>query len=316
MGWMWLEDGWMWMRQGACKPRSWKNLVNWMIICVLFFFSWEAEAAKDDASKTYFQGLKHRKAERWKEAEASFRKTLALLEAKKGPKGKAGHILSLGKCDVLYLLASVVDKQGRKQEACLSLQSVEDRLRVIPASWRSWSINPVLPTRIKQAQAMYKDCAEVPTIFSWRSEPLEAKVEALQKKADGSEGWQAIQSPYAAKETTLLLRITAKDYQTQSMTISLQRWEPKQIEIQLKALPKPRPVTRPIKPVERRVVVLPRRPPPPPPPPPPKASPLPWILLGAGVLVAGAVTLGIVLATRPPDPTGKTEVTVRFEVFR
>ncbi len=245
--------------------------------------------AEDDAARSYFQGLRYLKEKQWKEAEQALARTFVLLEKKQAPKGRAADLLTLGRCDVLFLRAQAAEGEKDAQKACQMLDEVQRRIRAIPAGWTAWSVNPVLPSRMEQAHAMFQRCAAVETTVSLTLQPESAKAEALLSKKPGDPPrWTTITGPFSLLQEQVSIRAKADGYAPIEKVLPIRRWHPQRFTIQLKALPKP--TTRPIP----RLALIRR-----PPPPLKQALPVGWIVGGVvigTVVIAGAVVGGIFLA--------------------
>lgn len=265
--------------------------------------------AEDDAAHSYFQGLRYLKQKQWKEADIALAQTFSLLEKKQAPKGRPADLLTLGRCDVLFLRAQAAEGEKDAQKMCRMLSEAQQRLRTVPAEWTAWSVNPVLPSRMEQARLMFQRCVTIETTISFRLDPPLAKAEAwLSPKIGSPPRWTPILGPLSLLQDHVKLRATSEGYEPFEKVLPIRRWHPQQFTIHLKALPNP--TTRP----NLRVALVRR-----PPPPPKEAIPVTWIVGGVAigvVLVAGTVAGGILLArVLQEDQSKKTNVKIEHSAF-
>ncbi len=283
-------------------------------LCGLFvwaFFTGGGDSlawAEDDAAHSYFQGLRYLKQKQWNEADIALARTFSLLEKKQAPKGRPADLLTLGRCDVLFLRAQAAEGQKDAQKMCRLLDEAQRRLRTVPVEWTAWSVNPVLPSRMEQARVMFQRCDAIETTISLRLEPALAKAEAwLSPKIGSPPRWLPILGPLSLLQDRVKLRAAAEGYEPFEKVLPIRRWHPQAFTIQLKALPNP--TTRP----NPRVALVRR-----PPPPPKQAIPVTWIVGGVAigvVVVVGAVVGGVLLAQVFQDRSGKTNVKIEHSAF-
>lgn len=272
------------------------------LVLFLWFAALPSSVTADNAEGRYFEGLRYLKQKQWQKAEQAFKRTFELLEQKTAPKGQPTHLLTLGQCDVLFLRAQAAEGAKQPQRMCQLLQDFSQRFSQVPKDWKTWSVNPVLPSRIEQASAMFARCKDIPTLIDFEVVPKDATLEAFlpAKSPDTSASWVPFQKRLALLQERVMVRVQAKGYVSFEKTYRPRRWYPQRFVIKLKPLPKP--ATLPAK----RLAILRR-----PPPPVKKGPSVGWIVGGSilGVAVAGGVIALVLVLVLPRENAGQTNVT-------
>lgn len=269
---------------------------RYICMCLCLSCMVVSDAQADQAERLYFKAMKLFRSKQWDASQKAFKRTLVLL-SKRAPKGKKQRVLlQLGRCDLLYHLALLAQKQARPQARCLHLQDLIGRLQGLPKGWRRWRVNRLLPKRFAHAKTLFSRCGKVPTPLHFALSPKETKLEWLTNTTPPS--WTPLQGTHLkTTQRSLKIRLTAKGYIPQTHTLTLQAWKTQRFSYTLK--PKPTPARR------TPVIVAIKPPTDRPPQKAKKKSSLlasPWLWVGIGgsaVLVAGIVVTAVAL--QPKD---------------
>ncbi|HAA53958.1 MAG TPA: hypothetical protein DCE42_04350 [Myxococcales bacterium] len=224
----------------------------------------------------YFRALVHFRMKKWKKAEEMFLRTYEMLSALKTKKGKNPYILVLGRCDTLSLAARAAWRAGEKFRACHRMDTFHALFSTVPPTWKEWSINPVLPRRIRKAKVLRKRCWQVPSKVTVTKIPEGAKLErGVMRK--GEVFWRPSASTFLTKAVPTHLRIKQKGRLVWQRLIYVNDWEHRKVVVRLSdGLPKKRNV-------------------------PPAVAP--WVVgvgIGAGLVVVGGVAGLVVWSTTRP----------------
>lgn len=255
---------------------------------------------QQDPGKLYYQALKHYEQKQWGKAEPLFSKALQLLSARKAPSKnpKAKHYLTLGRCDIMYLLARIAQSQNKASKACIQLQTLQKAIQTVPLTWPKWKVNPTLIERMTDAKARLKRCqATQPSILVFTDLPPGTQVE-LQKITPKSPkpNWQKITLPLRTLQTNVTIRVTSPNHLPKTVTVKLKQWQRNERKLALL----PRPIRK--APPSRPKIIK---------PPPKKVIPTwLWVTI-AGVGIAGTATAVILIATQSGKDE-KAELVLKF----
>lgn len=262
------------------------TVTGWLLLFTAF--SAAPTPKIDPAEAPYMRGLSLFRQKKFDAAREAFTQTFTLLKARKPEAGRKAHLLTLGRCDLLYFLAKIDHIQKKPRASCRNLAKLTEMLRTVPDGWKQWRINRLLPGRFEEAATLFEGCAQVPSILKLETTPKDATIALLDAK---TKAWTPAQSPISTTQTSLTLRIQAKGFLDKTIQQhKVIRWKTQTLTVALKAKPKV---------VERRLVAVVTPPERRKPPPPTPWYRSPWVWVGVGAVVAAGAGVGIYAATRP-----------------
>jgi len=152
----------------------------WLGLCFGLGCGSAALAEAGGSKDLYSRAQRAFQSQRWEEASRLFRRllpALAGLQKKRSKRSRSYHLMTLGRCDVLFHLAESHWKRKRYRASCRYHQRLARLRRGLPSGWRGWGVHPLVPVRLaRSAQTLAARCPQVPSRIELQLRPRRARV--------------------------------------------------------------------------------------------------------------------------------------------